>query len=304
MKRKVSFAEQNDYHEISAEEEIEEEENLETFKNKRKPVLEDDDESDDESDEAEDEEKILINEHIFEGQEKQSIGTDEWYSEVTEDGERRNVRIIPFNVEEDLQDGDFDSEGMYLERKDPSSIHDSWLKGLQEKDIRMAAASHERREKKIASGEEKSKRRNKSDLLLLLFDKMLPNEQVVDCIRRVGRTKDKGKNRNLKDVEVITGIVDDLMALGELNIYQESFENIRSELISTGLIDRRKNNATAVPSHWEYCWDHGGEIYGPFSADDMVSWNNAGYFKDRTLWIRPNCNSDFFLFSGKNNDFL
>ena len=40
------------------------------------------------------------------------------------------IHITPFNMKEEMEDGFFDADGNYFEKKDPNKVEDSWLQGV------------------------------------------------------------------------------------------------------------------------------------------------------------------------------
>ena len=40
------------------------------------------------------------------------------------------VRITPFNLKSELEEGYFDSDGNYFEKADPDKVEDTWLEGV------------------------------------------------------------------------------------------------------------------------------------------------------------------------------
>ena len=40
------------------------------------------------------------------------------------------IHITPFNMKEEMEDGFFDRDGNYFEKKDPNRVEDSWLQGV------------------------------------------------------------------------------------------------------------------------------------------------------------------------------
>merc|ERR1712167_60770 len=42
--------------------------------------------------------------------------------------------------------------------------------------------------------------------------------------------------------------------------------------------DKQKDDDTGTK--WEYRWGDDGELFGPFSTNDMIEWKEAGFFSD------------------------
>lgn len=176
----------------------------------------------DEEDEGEDEEKsskynILASDDV-EGQESATIDCDE------------GVPITPFNLDEEMEEGYFDSEGNYFIKKD-EDIRDNWLdnidwvkikeqpfkkkkKGLAAKRRRRVgdedeAEEEKQREEQQANSDEEDKEEEKEpvedplasytqyQLTEALLGMLLPGETVAAGLRRLGGLggRKKGKLR-------------------------------------------------------------------------------------------------------------
>ncbi|XP_073696157.1 CD2 antigen cytoplasmic tail-binding protein 2 [Garra rufa] len=176
----------------------------------------------DEEDEGEDRENskydILANDDV-EGQETATIDYDE------------GVRITPFNLDEEMQEGYFDSEGNYFVNKE-EEIRDNWLdnidwvkikeqpvkkkKGLAAKRKRRIGDEDEaeeeiKREEERKDGEEDEEEEEEKgpaedplatyshhQLTEAIIELMLPGETVAAALRRLGglgRQKKKGRLR-------------------------------------------------------------------------------------------------------------
>lgn len=59
-------------------------------------------------------------------------------SDNDDDGARKPkvIKIEPFNMRTEMEEGGFDEEGAYIENKDVDRHHDNWLHGVSAKDIR------------------------------------------------------------------------------------------------------------------------------------------------------------------------
>lgn len=63
-----------------------------------------------------------------------AIEGQEWNPEArdyTDDG----TKIEPFNMDQELEEGHFDAEGMYIRKSDQLAMHDKWLQGLTATEI-------------------------------------------------------------------------------------------------------------------------------------------------------------------------
>lgn len=209
----------------------------------------------DEEDEGEDEEKsskynILASDDV-EGQESATIDCDE------------GVPITPFNLDEEMEEGYFDSEGNYFIKKD-EDIRDNWLdnidwvkikeqpfkkkkKGLAAKRRRRVgdedeAEEERQREEQQANSDEEEKEEEKEpaedplasytqyQLTEALLGMLLPGETVATGLRRLGglggRKKGKLREGNGKSevADRDAGQLDRLTALADRLVGSGMFE--------------------------------------------------------------------------------
>jgi CD2 antigen cytoplasmic tail-binding protein 2 len=75
----------------------------------------------------------------------QEEGVDE---EVGAGGLKKHApRIDAFNMRQENEEGAFDEAGNFVRKAvDPDAVHDKWMEGLGKKEIKKAAAAHEKRE--------------------------------------------------------------------------------------------------------------------------------------------------------------
>lgn len=131
--------------------------------------------SDEEDDEVEDKKYNLLNPDDVEGQEDKTIEYD------------GDIKITPFNMEDEMEDGHFDKDGMFIFSKDKAQIRDNWLDNIDWVKVRPTTASLEDSRDSGASGEAE-----KVDVLSVYGDMlgiMRPGETVLSCIKRLGGGK-------------------------------------------------------------------------------------------------------------------
>ncbi|KAK3191310.1 hypothetical protein K4F52_002520 [Lecanicillium sp. MT-2017a] len=75
----------------------------------------------------------------------QEEGVDD---EVGAGGLKRNApKVEAFNLQEEMEEGQFDQDGNFVRKAgDPDAVHDNWLDGLSKKEMKKAAAAHEKRQ--------------------------------------------------------------------------------------------------------------------------------------------------------------
>ncbi|TWU78653.1 hypothetical protein ED733_005528 [Metarhizium rileyi] len=138
----------------------------------------DDEESDDDEIEA-----LLV---------AQEEGLDE---EVGAGGLKRNApKVEAFNLKAEMEEGQFDQSGNYVRKAgDPDAVHDNWLDGLSKKDMKKAAAAHEKRVAEARQQRLEEADVLVSDLLRMLILRLEPSESPLEALARLGKGQTKAK---------------------------------------------------------------------------------------------------------------
>jgi hypothetical protein len=115
-----------------------EEEDLETW-NKRGQVKQDVYQSDEEvsnSDLSEVDQKENDDENMFGDEQKPKVMN---LAQVEgQEGDIEEEHFESFNMKKEFEEGDFTQSGAYTKKVDEHQVHDSWLKGINKKDIQLA----------------------------------------------------------------------------------------------------------------------------------------------------------------------
>lgn len=198
--------------------------------------------SDEDDDELEDAEKYRMDE--FEGTEKSTIEFD------------GDIKITPFNMDEELETGHFDTEGTYIFKKD-DDIRDNWLDNIDwgrvnrpEGETTTTAVSSEKvTETADESGEDPPKT-NTDELYKQVIEVLRPGETIQRAIQRYGkdcpkvkkgikRKVESEKNSSTDDSKVaaakenimkLTSIADQFLHSGDMDIYERRFEEFQLHL--------------------------------------------------------------------------
>jgi len=226
----------------------------------------------------------------IEGQEFGRNGTDEDEDEDEPKDEDEAVQrskrgmgydISSFNMKDEMEEGKFDQDGTFVRSYDPHQVHDKWMEGLDEREIKKARRS----QKKIKEKEEERQRkveadglanRSKEELELELLDYVRPGESVLQTLGRLGaekkkneKGKPKAKARTAKAVldptmddvpsttpaqhpensaiDRVTALASTLMALGELHIYDETHRTLVHSVKEAGLVPQDWVPSSAAP---------------------------------------------------------
>lgn len=119
-----------------------------------------------------------------------------------------------------------------------------------------------------------------------LLNYIQPGETLVQTMQRLrgpkiaqSGSKRKHTSQNADAIIKLTEMADELIACGLLTIYEETYEELEYELIQKGLMKKRQ------PPMFEYKWEEQGEVFGPFSLEQMKGWNAQGFFQSN-IFIR------------------
>lgn len=282
--------------------------------------------SDEEDDEVDAEKYNIIDNEAIEGTERSTIEFD------------GDIKITPFNMDEELQDGHFDKEGTYIFKKEANSLKDNWLDNInwdriqQDKNENISESDDEDNdlsETKIKEFYE--------EIIKLIH----PGESIQKAIQRYGKegnTYRKGqkrkhnteKNSNSENNELkekmlkLISFADKIMQTGDMDIYERTYEyfqlklNKMKESTQSTSFDMFSDNfdvKTTIPLpstsklenekvQWQYKWEDKDDavVYGPYSSEDMLAWANQGFFENG-VFVRKLDSTDSKFYNSKRIDF-
>lgn len=83
------------------------------------------------------------------------------------------------------------------------------------------------------------------------------------------------------EIDNLTHLASTMMSLGEIDIYNKTYEEVVRSVRSAGKVDQSWVPPSADVKY-EYKWDvpgaEDGQVFGPFSEDEMSGWHKAAYF--------------------------
>jgi CD2 antigen cytoplasmic tail-binding protein 2 len=137
------------------------------------------------SDEEEDKEEAIAEE-----------GLDE---EVGAGGLKRNApKVEAFNMKAEQEEGRFDQDGNFIRKAvDPDAVHDRWLEGVSKKDMKKAAAAHEKREADARKLRMEEDSILTTDLLRDLALRLERGETSLEALARLGKIQAKNKPKKI-----------------------------------------------------------------------------------------------------------
>ncbi|KAF8965251.1 hypothetical protein BDZ97DRAFT_1659296 [Flammula alnicola] len=253
----------------------------------------------------------------IEGQEfgNESEGSNEDEDDLPEDEddvERKKkagmgFELSSFNMREEMEEGKFTEDGSYVRTFDPHGVHDRWMEGLDEREIKLARRRKREQEKKqkermMAEEKELEESGGKGAWEKQLLPLLKKGETVLEALQRLGsKTKkaqpkrpkqkaaannamevDKPQNNGPTYIEQITHLASNLMSLGDTDIYSKTYEELVRSVRSSGIVDASWEPPSADVKY-EYKWSSPevGQTegtFGPFGEEEIKSWFNASYF--------------------------
>ena len=211
------------------------------------------------------------------------------------DGE---IKITPFNLKEEMEDGYFDSEGNYFEKKS-EVIRDEWLDSVDWVKIKKLG-DNQASEEMDEEGEHVGNL-DKKEILCQMLEIVKPGETVLKSLRRLGggrdgtktstasaRWKAKRRKNELKDggnevsaedkqkLLKLTGLADELLQDGDFSIYQDTYEKLSHKFkLETEKCEEVDEDialeAAFKETRGEYSEETSDAKQSP-TADDQVYW--------------------------------
>lgn len=189
----------------------------------------------DEEDEEETSKKYnVLDPNEMEGQEEGTIDYD---------GE---IKITPFNMKEELEEGYFDKEGTYIFNKETELIKDQWLDDIDWVKVK-AVEGTKRKQASETDSDEELPSLDLTDHYKRMLELMKPGETVQKAICRLGgssnssrsasnrwkKKKDKEETsdenadkENYEKLQLLTRLADDIIQSGNMDIYQQTYEKL------------------------------------------------------------------------------
>ncbi|XP_071448768.1 CD2 antigen cytoplasmic tail-binding protein 2 homolog [Hetaerina americana] len=165
-----------------------------------------------------------------------------------------NVRITPFNMKEEMEEGHFDTDGNYHWKKEAKLIRDNWLDNIDW--VKVKQTSKQSESMKESDGDDSSSVPfDHISVYKKMIEYMKPGETVAQSLRRHGghgksgsasqrwckrgnKTGGSGKSTGespdssgRENVIKLTELADELLTeTGNMDVYQESFEFIKAKI--------------------------------------------------------------------------
>lgn len=156
---------------------------------------------------------------------------DEDEPEDEDDAERKKragmgYELSSFNMREEMEEGKFTEDGMYVRSFDPHGVHDRWMEGLDEKEIKQARRRKREQEKKqkermLAEEKELEESGGKSTLEQNLLSCLKKGETVLEALQRLGANKTREKTAKRLVFILVSMVLYMLNSITDLNVQHQ-----------------------------------------------------------------------------------
>ncbi|KIP08756.1 hypothetical protein PHLGIDRAFT_363711 [Phlebiopsis gigantea 11061_1 CR5-6] len=223
--------------------------------------------------------------------------------------------LTSFHMREEMEEGKFSEDGMYVRAFDPHAVHDKWMDGMDEREIKKARRQHRhmeriQKEKQAAEEREIEQLGGKGEMEKALLPLLKKGETVLEALQRLGakakkngpqKKKPNNKTKRVSEdvpmgseasekpktgpseIDHITHLASTIMSLGDTDIYSKTYEELVRAVRQSGAVAEDWQPPSA-DIKYEYKWDvpgataQEGQVFGPYSEEEMQTWHKAQYF--------------------------
>lgn len=230
------------------------------------------------------------------------------------------VKITPFNMREELEEGHFDNEGHYHWNKS-NEIRDNWLDNID-----WVKVEDEKRNKEsdgLSDGEGLTVY-NEISLYRQVLAYMAAGETIAGTLRRLGKNRAKMTSverlklkkqgvpdENGEKITKLTELANEILTkTGDMDVYQATYESIQEKINSSPSTSKEcskpsfdmysddfnekekehrgknvgkllKVDSKQTELLWEFKWkENDVNLQGPYNTKQMHKWSKSGYFKN------------------------
>lgn len=168
---------------------------------------------------------------------------------LTRDGD---IKLTPFNMKDEMNEGHFDRDGNYFWNKEVH-VRDAWLDNLDEGQV----PESEQRDREADNSDDEDddddglpmsgemRPAEKTSIYEQMLEMMKPKESVAKALRRLGGNRSSSSARwrarqsappsaelaeARRSVENLTGLANKLLTAGNMEVYQMTYEAISHQL--------------------------------------------------------------------------
>ncbi|CAN6686232.1 unnamed protein product [Malus baccata var. baccata] len=194
------------------------------------------------------------------------------YEDFVEDG----IRIEPFNLNKEREEGYFDANGNFVEYANKNEVKDAWLDSVEVatkyagKDV-VVTKDYDDVQDLSSDDIGKIKRR--------IADVLEPGETVLHALRRLkGTPKNKKEKMSAETKIVFDQLTEDAMNLmdnGESNVYHEKKEIFEREAEGYESLARARREPTSISAYQERSvlgieWESSSDVTNPGAPSSIL----------------------------------
>ncbi|KAJ2360199.1 hypothetical protein H4S02_012020 [Coemansia sp. RSA 2611] len=161
-------------------------------------------------------------------------------------------------MKDDFEEGKFDASSNFVwNKQDPQAYQDDWLHDVSQSTIMQARESKAKQDSELLHTLGDGRWESNDDIIMEILDVLCLRETVLTALARIGGPKQKSKNKwankkakqkgpNANDsgkdaerkraIEHLTVLVDQAMARGMADIYEETYEQFVRQMRIAGHI--------------------------------------------------------------------
>ncbi|KAJ8920422.1 hypothetical protein NQ315_005288 [Exocentrus adspersus] len=260
-----------------------------------------------------------------------------------QDGEQK---MTAFNMNEEMEEGHFDKHGHFIWNNE-KDIRDNWLDNIDWQKIKSTSESKSKYnidDKGLGDESESGSETDDNFDEILNYKAMLeymkPNESVSKALKRLGaadmklssverlRRKKAGTLSANENVIKLTELANQILTkTGNMDIYQETYEQIKNKVESKGKkasmatpetildmysddfdVKEKEQMSTSTKEdssefkepekpqlQWEFKWKvEDEEVQGPYSTQQMIKWSKENYFSTGVMVRKCGETSNFY----------
>lgn len=241
------------------------------------------------------------------------------------------VRVTGFNLNDEMDEGHFDENGNYVPQRDKEAAEDVWYEEANIYKPKAPAVEED-------SDSDEAPLRSRLELLKAILGALHPGETTTKAMRRLGgqpvadrkfragASKPVAAPADLAAVSALTEAMNEVLAGGYIDIYQDTYEKIAHEIRQLErdpadiVFDKggaqhdggdEGGAAAEAPADdpnavmFEFKWENKpeAEVHGPYSARHMLDWQDQGYFPGEVFCRETRKGPDAPFYSSKRIDF-
>ncbi|KII62114.1 CD2 antigen cytoplasmic tail-binding protein 2 [Thelohanellus kitauei] len=177
-----------------------------------------------------------------------------------------DVKITPFNLQEEYQEGHFDRSGNFIFDKNDEKSRDAWLDSIEWDDVKEIEEVPE-------IIDQPPKYVDKVNVIKNILKIINLDESVLSALKRLNRQRNESEKSGndssiiLEQINELTGLADELLE-EDGETYHKLGQDLQKEIQDEPMQTKK----------WYFKWRENSEAFGPYETNQMLTWNKAGFF--------------------------